>query len=69
MSQQQLLLLLLHFFKKSFNVILLANGRVPRMLHETFTVFVGLVLDSFCGALHKTAPQMNECFRWDDIKV
>lgn len=63
MSQQQLLLL--HFFKKSFNVIVQANGEVPRMLHETFPVFVGLGLDSVCAALHKHAPQTKDWFRWD----
>lgn len=51
MSQQQLLLP--QFFKKAFNVILQANGRVLRMLHETFTALGVLVLDSFCDALHK----------------
>lgn len=63
MSQQQLLLL--HFFKKSFNVIVQANGEVPRMLHETFPVFVGLGLDSVCAALRKHAPQTKDWFRWD----
>lgn len=63
MSQQQLLLL--HFFKKSFNVIVQANGEVPRKLHETFPIFVGLDLDSVCAALHKPAPQTKDWFRWD----
>ena len=62
MSQQQLLL---HFFKKSFNVIVQVNGEVPRMLHETFPVFVGLDLDLVCAALHKPAPQTKDWFRWD----
>lgn len=68
MSQQQLPLL--HFFKKSFNVILQANGRVLGRLHETFYCIwrIGFRLILWCIA-QEAASQIKEYLKWDDMKV